>query len=122
MRKGTLTQEERSIMESHVVLTKKLLDEMKFSRSYAYVPIWAAAHHEFLNGKGYPLGLKGEEIPREVRLLTILDIFDALTARDRPYKPGIPIEKTLQILREMEQQGQIDGEILALFIQSRAWE
>ncbi|MDD4843841.1 MAG: GAF domain-containing protein [Anaerotignum sp.] len=122
VRKGTLTQEERSIMESHVVLTKKLLDEMKFSRSYAYVPTWAAAHHEFLNGKGYPLGLKGEEIPREVRLLTILDIFDALTARDRPYKPGMPIEKTLQILGEMAQQGQIDGEILALFIQSRAWE
>ncbi len=122
VRKGTLTQEERSIMESHVILTKKLLDEMKFSRSYAYVPIWAAAHHEFLNGNGYPLGLKGEEIPREVRLLTILDIFDALTARDRPYKPGMPIEKTLQILGEMVQQGQIDGEILALFIQSRAWE
>jgi HD-GYP domain-containing protein (c-di-GMP phosphodiesterase class II) len=122
VRKGTLTQEERCVMESHVVLTKKLLDEMKFSRSYAYVPIWAAAHHEFLNGKGYPLGLKREEIPREVRLLTILDIFDALTARDRPYKPGMPIEKTLQILGEMEQEGQIDGEILALFIQSRAWE
>jgi len=122
VRKGTLTAEERNIMESHVVMTEKLLMEMKFSRSYASVPRWASAHHELLNGTGYPRGLQGEQIPREVRLLTILDVFDALTARDRPYKPAMPVQKALQILREMERDRQIDGEILALFIESGAWE
>lgn len=122
VRKGTLTGRERSIMESHVELTEKMLGEMKFSRSYAEVPKWASAHHEHLNGMGYPHHLRGDEIPREVRLITILDIFDALTARDRPYKPPMPVEKAISILTDMVKDGQLDGQLLELFIQSRAWE
>ena len=122
VRKGTLTADERKIMESHVTVTATILDEVTFPEEYARVPEWAAAHHELLNGKGYPHHKTGESLCREVRLLTILDVFDALTARDRPYKPPMPTEKALAILHSMVQEGGLDGEILALFEESRAWE
>jgi len=122
VRKGTLTNEERAVMESHVLMTKKMLGEMKFSRNYAMVSEWASAHHEYIDGSGYPNQKKEEEIPREVRIITILDIFDALTARDRPYKPAMPVEKALGILQAMKNEGKLDGELLGLFIQSKAWE
>ena len=120
-RKGTLTAAERGIMESHAVVTGRILGSVTFPKIYAEVPAWAAAHHELLNGRGYPGHLTAEAIPQEVRLLTILDVFDALTARDRPYKPGMPVEKALSILRSMVDEGGIDKEILALFEQSKCW-
>lgn len=122
VRKGTLTDQERKIMESHVIMTARILEQVSFPREYSQVPKWAAAHHELLHGRGYPNGWSGEQLCEEVRLLTILDIFDALTALDRPYKPGMPVEKAFQILENMVQEGALDGEILALFHQSRAWE
>ncbi|MDR1069677.1 MAG: hypothetical protein LBL37_02675 [Gracilibacteraceae bacterium] len=121
MRKGTLTAPERGVMESHVTITGKMLNRMAFSKNYSRVPEWAASHHELLNGGGYPNQLAGGAIPREVRLLTILDIFDALTARDRPYKPAMPTEKALSILGEMARDGQLDAEILALFTACEPW-
>lgn len=122
VRKGTLTAEEREIMESHVALTARILDQVSFPEEYARVPQWASAHHEFLNGKGYPAHVTAEALPREVRLITILDVFDALTATDRPYKKAMPVEKALSILHSMVEEGALDGEILALFEESRAWE
>ena len=122
VRKGTLTAEERKIMESHVVVTGKILGPVTFPKQYANTPIWAAAHHELLNGKGYPNHLTAADIPQEVRLLTILDVFDALTARDRPYKPAMPIEKALSILHSMVDEGSLDKDILSLFEESKAWE
>ena len=123
IRKGTLTDEERGVMQSHVVVTGRILSQVRFPKIYAQVPEWAASHHELLNGKGYPNRLTAADIPREVRLLTILDIFEALTAKDRPYKKGVPLEKALGILHSMaEQEGSIDKEILALFEASKAWE
>lgn len=121
IRKGTLSFEERKTIENHVVMTEKMLGEMTFSRNYRNVPFFAAAHHEFLNGKGYPHNRADEEIPKEVRLITILDIFDALTAADRPYKKAMTPEQAMGILRLMEKDGQIDGEILNLFEESQAW-
>lgn len=115
VQKGTLTDEERGIMQSHVVNTEKMLSQMVFKGDYAKVPIWASAHHEFLNGKGYPKHLSAEELPKETRLLTILDVYDALTAEDRPYKPPMPQEKAFGILHSMVDDGQIDGDILELF-------
>lgn len=120
--KGTLTAEERGIMESHVTMTARMLGEMDFSKHHKNVPVWAASHHEFLNGRGYPNHLEGDEIPREVRLLTILDVFDALTARDRPYKAGMPAEKAFSILEAMVRDGQVDAKLLELFRESGAWE
>lgn len=123
VRKGTLTDEERSVMQSHVVVTGRILSQVTFPKMYAQVPVWAAMHHELLNGNGYPNHVKADEIPPEVRLLTILDVFEALTARDRPYKPPMPLEKALGILHIMaEKEGSIDPEILRMFEESKAWE
>ncbi|MCI8549070.1 MAG: GAF domain-containing protein [Lachnospiraceae bacterium] len=123
IRKGTLSKEEREIMESHVTVTDKLLSQIQFSQEFSHVHQWAASHHEFLNGSGYPKHLTDGEIPVEVRILTILDIFDALTADDRPYKPGMSIEKALSVLKIMaEQEGKLDPNLTRLFTQSRCWE
>lgn len=120
--KGTLTAEERQVMENHVQITRRILDGVSYPRQFASVPAWAAAHHEFLDGSGYPDHIGTDEIPPEARLLTILDIFEALTARDRPYKKAMPLEKALRILQEMAECGKLDAGILDLFLQSRAWE
>ena len=122
IRKGTLTDGERKVMQGHVNATRRILSQVKFPEAFAMVPDWASEHHELLGGAGYPLNISGDLIPWEVRLLTILDIFEALTAKDRPYKKPIPVEHSLNILRDMAQEGSIDGEILGLFARSRAWE
>lgn len=123
IRRGTLSPQERKIMEEHVVITDKLLSQIQFSDEFSHVREWAASHHELLNGSGYPKKLSGEEIPVEVRIITILDVFDALVADDRPYKPGMPIEKALSILSSMAQkEGKLDEELTRLFIESRCWE
>lgn len=123
IRKGTLSPEERKIMEDHVVVTDKLLSQIHFSQELSHVREWAAAHHELLNGSGYPGRRKGDEIPYEVRIITILDIFDALVADDRPYKPGMPVPRALSILEAMaHKEGKLDPELTQLFLESRCWE
>ena len=122
VRRGTLTEAERKIIESHVSMTYKLLANMNFDGPYKNVPIWASEHHEYLDGSGYPNGLKGVELCWEVRLLTIIDIYDALTAEDRPYKPPLPPEKAFNILRDMAKEGKLDINILEDFIKSEAWK
>ena len=122
IRRGTLTSVERQIMEGHVTMTSRMLGEMRFPPEYASVPLWAGGHHEFLNGTGYPQGLSAEQLPRETRLLTILDVFEAMTALDRPYAPPKPLQKALSILDEMADEGKLDRQILSLFQESRAWE
>ena len=121
IRKGTLTSGERAVMQDHVEKTRMMLEQMALGDDYKDVLQWASQHHELLNGSGYPKGLKGDEICWEVRLLTILDVFEAMTAIDRPYKRPMPAEQAFRILQEMADQGQIDQKLLALFEQSRAW-
>ncbi len=108
IRKGTLTEHARRQMEDHVVMTEKILSKVHFSKKYERVPIWAAAHHEFLDGTGYPNHLSGEQLPIETRILTVSDIYDALTASDRPYKEPMPREEALWILKEMAEDGKIE--------------
>ena len=122
IRKGTLNDKERSIIQSHAIVTGRILDKIQFPDEYCHVPIWASEHHELLSGRGYPYHLEGNQIPKEVRLLTILDIFEALTAKDRPYKKPMSVEKAFSILESMVSNGDLDGEILGLFKESRAWE
>ncbi len=95
---------------------------MVFEGDYEEVPKWASMHHEFLNGTGYPDHRKAEEIPPEVRLITILDVYDALTAEDRPYKPPMPPERAFSILESMRDEGKLDGEMLRMFKESGAWK
>ncbi len=122
IKKGTLTAEERKIMETHVVMTSRILSQVSFGKGYSEVAKWASQHHEFLNGTGYPLGLNSEDLCIETRIITILDVFDGLFAKDRPYKKPIPVEKVFEILQSMVEEGKIDGEILALFMESKVWE
>ena len=120
--KGTLTEEERKEMEKHVEYTADFLNKMKFGGHYGKVPMWASSHHEFLDGSGYPAHMKAEELPKEVRLLTILDIFDALTAEDRPYKPPMTKDRAFIVLHDMASEGKLDEELVCAFEESRAWE
>jgi HD-GYP domain-containing protein (c-di-GMP phosphodiesterase class II) len=122
IRRGTLSKEEREIMEEHVSVTDKLLSQIRFPADLMHVREWAAAHHEYLNGTGYPNHRQGDEIPYEVRMITILDIFDSLVADDRPYKRAMPVERALSVLDSMaNKEGKLDPELTELFIQSRCW-
>lgn len=120
--KGTLTDAERRIMEDHVVVTARMLDKIPFTRKLKDVPHFASIHHEHLDGKGYPAGLKAEEIPIEGRILALVDVFDALTADDRPYKKAMPLEQALKILGFMVKDGELDGELLDIFSRNKVWE
>jgi HD-GYP domain-containing protein (c-di-GMP phosphodiesterase class II) len=122
VRRGTLTDDERTVMKGHVLMTKRILSEVRFPKNYRMVPRWASAHHEFLDGNGYPDNLTADDIPTEVRIATILDIYDALTAFDRPYKTGMPVDKAFSILDDMAASGQIDKKLLAQFKESEAWK
>jgi HD-GYP domain-containing protein (c-di-GMP phosphodiesterase class II) len=122
VKKGTLTDAERKIMQEHVSITKRLLESMKFNKSYKNVANWAVGHHEFLDGTGYAEGLKKDEIPLEMCIITIADIFDALVASDRPYKKAVPLNEACEILREMADEGKLHTELLNLFLESKVWE
>lgn len=122
IRRGTLSDEEREIMQRHVVMTSQMLEGLDFPRGFTNVPFYAGTHHEFLNGKGYPNHLTAEQIPWPARLITIIDIFEALTAKDRPYKKPMPAEKAFTILDDMVNAGQLDNYLLEAFKSSKAWE
>ena len=112
IRKGTLTDEERRIMESHAEMTRRILKKVRFRRSYADVVRIAAGHHEYLNGSGYPDHLTADALDTDTRILTVSDVFDALTSSDRPYKAPIPRPRAFAILREMAADGQLDGQLI----------
>lgn len=122
IRRGTLSEEERRIMKAHVTLTDSLLSQIHFSKEFSHVREWAGSHHELLDGSGYPKGLSKDAIPREVRIITILDVFDALVADDRPYKPGMPIPKALSILEKDAENGKLDARLVRQFAESHCWE
>jgi HD-GYP domain-containing protein (c-di-GMP phosphodiesterase class II) len=108
-------------IEKHVSFTYEILKMVPWSRGLENVPTIAHRHHEKLDGTGYPLKVRGEEIPIQSRMLTIADIYDALTAKDRPYKAAVPVEKALEILETEVKQGKLDGVLFKLFVQARAY-
>lgn len=115
VRKGTLTEGERRQMQQHVVYTDRFLSSMNLDAHYKNVRKWAGMHHELLDGTGYPNGLTAENIPLEVRILTIADVYDALTSDDRPYKKAHTPESAFKILGFMVKDGQIDHAVLQQF-------
>lgn len=116
VRKGNLTADERLEIESHVRHTLKILEQIPFTDELKNVPVIAATHHEMLNGTGYPNKLTADDIPLQARMLAVADIFDALTAEDRPYKPPLPLNVTIKILREEAENGRLDRNLVDLFI------
>jgi HD-GYP domain-containing protein (c-di-GMP phosphodiesterase class II) len=122
--RGSLSNDERRKMEQHVTQSFYFLREIPWSKTpWRNVPDLAYGHHEHLDGTGYPRGLKGTEIAPQVRMLTIADVFDALTANDRPYKAAMPIDRALDILvKEFAQRGKVDTELLDLFIATKVYE
>jgi HD-GYP domain-containing protein (c-di-GMP phosphodiesterase class II) len=120
--RGTLTPAEIDEIRSHVVHTFQFLARIPWTKEFRRVPEIARAHHEKLDGSGYPYGMKGDEIPVQSRMMTIADIYDALSASDRPYKRAVATERALDILGEEEQAGRIDAELLRLFIDAKVYE
>lgn len=120
--RGSLTRGERDEVESHVRHTYNFLRQIPWGRALSRVPEIAGKHHEYLNGTGYPGRLAAPEIPIQARLMTVSDIFDALTASDRPYKRAVPVPKALDILHAECRAGKIDPDVLALFIEARVFE
>ncbi len=120
--RGSLSEKERREIESHVTHTFRFLSEIPWTGEFRKVPEIAYAHHEKLDGTGYPRKLTGVEIPIQSRMMTIADIFDALVAWDRPYKKSVPVEKALSILHEEAGHGKLDKELLQIFIESRVYE
>jgi HD-GYP domain-containing protein (c-di-GMP phosphodiesterase class II) len=122
--RGSLSSDERLKMEQHVTQSFYFLREIPWAKTpWRNVPDLAYGHHEHLDGTGYPRGLKDAEIAPQVRMLTIADVYDALTANDRPYKAAMPIDRALDILvREFAQRGKVDSELLDLFISRKVYE
>jgi HD-GYP domain-containing protein (c-di-GMP phosphodiesterase class II) len=120
--RGSLTLAERQIVEAHVVHTYDFLRNIPWTKPLQDVPRIAGAHHEKLDGSGYPQGLKAAEIPIQSQMMTIADIYDALTASDRPYKPRLSIERTLAILHQEAAANKIDRDLLLLFEQRQVYD
>lgn len=116
IRKGTLDERERREIESHVTHTYRFLEQIPWTRELRGIPEIAYSHHEKLDGHGYPRRMKGDAIPVQTRMMTISDIFDALTASDRPYKRAVGPERALDILSMEAMAGTLDGDLLETFI------
>ena len=117
--RGSLSTEERLEIESHVTHTFEFLSQIPWTRGLKRVPEIAHGHHERLDGNGYPLKLRPEQIAVEPRMMTVCDIYDALTASDRPYKKAMPHERALDILAEEAKRGLIDADLLDIFVDAR---
>jgi HD-GYP domain-containing protein (c-di-GMP phosphodiesterase class II) len=116
--KGSLDESERRQIESHVVHTFNFLQQIPWTRELQNLPAIAHGHHEKLNGAGYPRRLTAPDIPPQTRMMTISDIFDALGASDRPYKPAVSLERSLEILGNFVKNGELDGELFRIFLEA----
>jgi HD-GYP domain-containing protein (c-di-GMP phosphodiesterase class II) len=122
IRRGTLNNEERNIINNHALVTYKLLSQLPFPKKMRQVANFAAAHHEKLDGTGYSMGLKGDELSLQSRIITLADIFEALTAKDRPYRKGKSLSESLKIMGFMVKEKHIDPDLFDLFIKEKIYE
>jgi HD-GYP domain-containing protein (c-di-GMP phosphodiesterase class II) len=122
VKRGSLTDREFDEIRSHVTHTFKFLSRIPWGKAFRRVPLIAGAHHERLNGTGYPNRLRAEEIPVQSKMMSIADIFDALTANDRPYKKAVPIDRAIDILEYSVRDGHLDAELVRIFREARVWD
>ena len=116
--KGTLTPEERKVINHHIEATIEMLEKLPFPKHLSRVPEFAGGHHERMDGKGYPKGLTREEMSIPARIMAIADVFEALTASDRPYKDAKTLSETIRIMSYMKRDGHIDPDLFDLFVES----
>jgi len=122
IRSGTLTAEERQIINHHIEVTIQMLESLPWPRHLKNVPEYAGGHHERMDGKGYPRGLKREQMSVQARCMGIADIFEALTAKDRPYKKGKTLTESLAILGKFKLNGHIDPDLFDIFMWEKVYE
>ncbi len=116
--RGTLNARERKIIENHVVATRNMLEKLSFPSHLTNVPEYAGGHHEKIDGSGYPEGLRNDEISLQSRIMALADIFEALTAEDRPYKSGKKLSEAVTILGSLVKAGKLDGKVFQVFVTS----
>jgi HD-GYP domain-containing protein (c-di-GMP phosphodiesterase class II) len=121
IRAGTLTGEERQVINHHIVATIKMLEALPWPRHLRNVPEYAGGHHERMDGKGYPKGLTREQMSVQARVMGIADIFEALTAKDRPYKKGKTLSESLEILGRMRLNGHVDPDLFDVFVRKKVY-
>jgi len=117
VRQGTLTAEEREVIKNHATVTHKILSQLPFPKKLKHVPEYAAAHHEALNGRGYPRGIDASQLPLQSRILALADVFEALTAKDRPYKKANTLAEAMKILTMMARERHLDQDLFDFFRQ-----
>lgn len=120
--RGTLSSDEREIINNHVVVTIKMLESLPYPKNLKNVPELAGCHHEKMNGTGYPRGLTKEQMSLPARMIAIADIFEALTAGDRPYKKSMPLSQAVRILGQMKLDGHIDPDLFDVFIHAKVYQ
>ena len=120
--KGSLDPEERVQIESHVIHSFRFLSQIPWTKELRNIPLIAKAHHEKLDGSGYPYRMKSEDIPFQAKMMTISDIYDALTARDRPYKRAVPVERALDIIGQEVKSQLLDPVLFQLFIEAKIFQ
>jgi HD-GYP domain-containing protein (c-di-GMP phosphodiesterase class II) len=120
--RGTLTAEEREVINNHMVVTINMLESLPFPKKLRRVPEYAGGHHEKMDGTGFPLGLTRDQMSIPARMMAVADIFEALTAKERPYKKPMPISVALSILKRMRDDQHIDPDVYQLIVRSKIWE
>lgn len=122
VQRGTLTAEERDIINDHIVATIEMLNALPFPKHLRHVPEYASGHHERMDGRGYPRGLRREQMSIPARIIGIADIFEALTAADRPYKRAKKLSEALLIMQRMKEDGHIDPDLFEVFLRQRVYQ
>lgn len=121
IKSGTLTSEERNIINHHIVMTIKMLETLPWPKNLRHVPEYASGHHERMDGKGYPRGLTREQMSVQARVMGIADIFEALTSADRPYKKGKTLTESLHILGKFRLNGHLDPDLFDVFVREKVY-
>jgi hypothetical protein len=121
IRAGTLTDEERRVINHHIVATIRMLEALPWPKHLTNVPEYAGGHHERMDGKGYPRGLTREQMSVQARCMGIADIFEALTAKDRPYKKGKTLSESLEILGRMKENHHVDPDLFDIFVRRKVY-